>query len=67
MEQEFELIAKTFQGMEDLLVQELAEAGAQNIKERTARGLLHRRHLHDVSRKLRAAHCHTHTQTFETF
>ena len=33
MEQEFELIAKTFQGMEDLLVQELAEAGAQNIKK----------------------------------
>lgn len=33
MEQEFELIAKTFQGMEDLLAQELAETGAQNIKK----------------------------------
>lgn len=33
MEQEFELIAKTFQGMEDLLAQELTEAGAQNIQK----------------------------------
>jgi len=33
MEQEFELIAKTFQGMEDLLAQELNEIGAQNIKK----------------------------------
>jgi putative N6-adenine-specific DNA methylase len=33
MENEFELIAKTFQGLEDLLAQELAEIGANNIKK----------------------------------
>lgn len=33
MQTEFELIAKTFQGMEDLLARELAEIGAQEIKK----------------------------------
>lgn len=33
MEQEFELIAKTFYGLEDLLAQELEAIGAQNIRK----------------------------------
>ena len=32
MNQEFELIAKTFQGLEDVLAQELTELGAANIE-----------------------------------
>ena len=32
MNQEFELIAKTFQGLEDVLAQELTELGARNIE-----------------------------------
>ena len=32
MNQEFELIAKTFQGLEDVLAQELTELGASNIE-----------------------------------
>ena len=32
MNQEFELIAKTFQGLEEVLAQELTELGASNIE-----------------------------------
>ena len=32
MNQEFELIAKTFQGLEEVLAQELTELGAGNIE-----------------------------------
>ena len=32
MNQEFELIAKTFQGLEEILAQELTELGAGNIE-----------------------------------
>ena len=32
MEQEFELIAKTFQGLEEVLAGELTEIGANNIQ-----------------------------------
>ena len=30
--QEFEIIAKTFQGLEEVLAQEITELGAKNIK-----------------------------------
>ena len=30
--QEFEIIAKTFQGLEEILAQEITELGAKNIK-----------------------------------
>ena len=33
MEQEFELIAKTFQGLEGILADELAAIGAKDIKK----------------------------------
>ena len=32
MEQEFELIAKTFMGLEPVLAQELTELGANNVQ-----------------------------------
>ena len=48
MNQEFELIAKTFQGLEEVLAQELTELGASNIENRTTYGFFHRRQSHDV-------------------
>ena len=35
MKEEFELIAKTFQGLEEVLAKELTELGASNIEVRS--------------------------------
>ncbi len=41
MKEEFELIAKTFQGLEEVLAKELTELGASNIRSRKTHGSLY--------------------------
>ena len=64
MEQEFELIAKTFQGLEEVLAGELTEIGANNIQigRRMVSFTGTRETMYRANYALR-----THTQTTEAF
>ena len=43
MKEEFELIAKTFQGLEEVLAKELTELGSQQYRNRKTHGSLYGR------------------------
>ena len=67
MNQEFELIAKTFQGLEEVLAQELTELGASNIE-------IGRRMVSftgDKAMMYKAnfclSYCHPYLKTYQTF
>ena len=43
MSEQFEMIAKTFQGLEEILAEELTALGANDIPDRTPHGFIYRR------------------------
>ena len=43
MSEQFEMIAKTFQGLEEILAEELTALGSQRHSNRTSYGFIYRR------------------------
>ena len=48
MKEEFELIAKTFQGLEEVLAKRTHRAGSQQYRNRKTHGIFYRRQGDDV-------------------